>query len=108
MGEQYCLKCGPVKSTHAANMRDNACDECSRIVIGSVPTHVRDLQARISELEAIIEAVPHDYFCYAGDPWATGEYMENAPCTCWKSKIGESNEVTIHNRNNGEDSGRRN
>ena len=56
MGEQYCLKCGPVKSTHAANMRDNACDECSRIVIGSVPTHVRDLQARISELEAQVSA----------------------------------------------------
>ena len=82
MGEQYCLKCGPVKSTHAANMRDNACDECSRIVIGSVPTHVRDLQARISELEAIIEVAPHSVNC---------EYhrLPLGICDCFKSKVGE-------------------
>jgi uncharacterized coiled-coil protein SlyX len=44
------------------------------------------LKTRISELEAIIEAAPHDENCLYGELKDNGKSVW--PCDCYKSKIG--------------------
>lgn len=84
MSEQwYCLECGPQDNTHHWDLVNRQfCNDCDGPVYSEVPPFVTAMQARISELEAIIKAAPHHNQCNVDllGPSDT--------CDCWKSKIG--------------------
>jgi len=87
MSEQwYCLECGPQDNTHHWDLVNRQfCNDCDGPVYSEVPPFVTAMQARISELEAIIDAAPHQKSCRKLDPY----YKASSNiCDCWKSKIG--------------------
>jgi len=89
MSEQwYCHECGMQDKTHHWDLVNRQfCNVCDSPVYKDVPEFVTAIQARISELEAIIEMLPHGDECLLVFNTITDRW-EIETCNCPKSKIG--------------------
>ena len=79
----YCPACGPINDTNAWG----ECPRCLDDAVREYPAFFTTIQARISELEAIIEMLPHGDECLLVFNTITDRW-EIETCNCPKSKIG--------------------